>query len=113
MGWRRAKVNEKRLLTRFDLCEIGCLDMAEPADLERQTRQLDRDLVICRRQAREDFANDRVVFANQAAFEPPLLAAAENVEGSAAEATQATTDGMIEALIKLTRKAGEKVSAVP
>ena len=31
----------------------------------------------------------------------------------AAEATQATTDGMIEALIKLTRKAGEKVSAVP
>jgi uroporphyrinogen III methyltransferase/synthase len=31
----------------------------------------------------------------------------------AAEATQATTDGVIEALIKLTCKAGEKVSAVP
>ena len=43
------KLSEQCLLSRFDMREIGFLDMAKAAQLERQAGQLDSRLVICRR----------------------------------------------------------------
>ena len=83
---RRAEADEQRLFSPFNLREICLLDMAKAANLDRQTGQFDSDLVIGRRQAGKDFVNERFIIADQPTFEPPLLAAAENVKMRAAEA---------------------------
>src|SRR4029077_4627817 len=62
--------------------------MAETADLGWRTRELDRNFMIGGREAVEDFINQRFVFGYQATFEPPLFAAAENVERSTAQTAQ-------------------------
>src|SRR6516164_8514534 len=62
--------------------------MAKAADLGWQTREFDSDFMISRREAIEDFVNQRFVFGYQTTFEPPLFAAAENVERSTAQTAQ-------------------------
>ena len=62
--------------------------MAKAADLDGQAGQLNGEPVIGRRQVGKDFVNQLLVFADQTTFEPPLFAAAEDVERSTAQTTQ-------------------------
>src|SRR5579883_423357 len=105
---RAAEGGKEACLARLGRLDIPLLDMAEAAHLLGQLRDLDGKREILRAKRGGEFADYRLVFADETALHAALLGAAENVEGGAAQPAHfckeregAEDPGAVAALLKL------------
>jgi NADPH-dependent ferric siderophore reductase len=94
LRWGRgAKGGEECRLLGPGRGQIRQFDVTEAADLLGQSGELDGKPVVVGRETGDELVDHGLVFCDEAALDPALLAAAERVEHRAAEQGSIVADG--------------------
>src|SRR5262245_52649395 len=83
-----AELLEQRSLVSLRRLQVTQLDVAKPADLLRDGGEADREVVIVRRELRQQFFEHHFVVTHQRPLGLELLAVTEDIERRAAQTFQ-------------------------